>query len=164
MFVKTLGFVILLSCLGASATRADPRVTSAERAYARGNYAQAARDFLPPAREGNAKAETYLGFMFQRGLGVPKNYEEAANWLHEAALQGEPAAQFLLALLYDKGLGVPHDFVRAYVWLDLAAAHAEPRHRDYWMRMRDAVANKLSYDELARAQSEALAFTATSDR
>lgn len=151
---------IVIAGASVSCAFADPRVYAGERAYSRGRYVEAARWFGPPALEGNAEAETYLGFMYQQGRGVPKNYAEAVRWFHAAALQGEPNAQFFLALLYDKGFGVDRDFVQAYVWLDVAAAHAERRHRDYWSRMRDAVANKLTYQELAQAQAEALTFGA----
>jgi hypothetical protein len=53
--------------------------------------------------------------------------------------------------LYDKGFGVPKDWVVAEVSLNLAAAHADQRQRDYWTRVRDAVAQKLTLDQFAAA-------------
>ena len=50
------------------------------------------------------------------------------------------------------------DFVQAEMWLDIAAAHADSRYRDYWARMRDAVATKLTHDELTQARALAVAF------
>jgi TPR repeat protein len=88
----------------------------------------------------------------------------AAQWLRRAADQGYPAAQFLLGLMFDKGHGVRQDFVEAEVLLDLATAHAQPRVRDYWTRIRDAVAGKLTQDELADAQKRALQFRPIQDR
>jgi TPR repeat protein len=149
---------LVLGVLFAGAAKADSRVAAGLRAYASGRYALAAQLLTPPAAAGDATAETYLGFIFQKGRGVPKNYAEAARWFYAAASQGEPTAQFFLALLFDRGLGVTRSFVQAYAWLDLAAAGAPARQRDYWAKMRDAVANKLSYDELAEAQAQALAF------
>ena len=58
--------------------------------------------------------------------------------------------------MYDKGHGVPQDFVLAYKWLILAAAHASGRQRDVYLRLRDAVASKLSTDEIVEGQRLAL--------
>jgi uncharacterized protein len=159
MSVKYTCLGLLLVAALIDAANADPRVEAGIRAYTHGRYVEAAEWLTTPAREGNAVAETYLGFMYQQGRGVPKDFSEAGRWVHAAAEQGEPSAQFFLGSLYDRGFGVAHDFVQSYLWFDLAAAHATPRTRDYWSRMRDAVANKLTYQELAEAQAKALAFS-----
>jgi len=141
----------LASILGLDCARANP-MAAGERAYTRHDYARAAQFLLPEARRGLPKAQTYVGFMYENGFGVPQDYVEAAKWLRLAADQGDPTAQFLLGQLYDRGLGVKRDFVEAEVWLELAAAKAEPARRNYWADMRDAVASKLTYAELAEAQ------------
>jgi TPR repeat protein len=141
----------LASILGLDCARADS-MAAGERAYTRHDYARSAQFLLPEARRGAPKAQTYLGFMYENGFGVPQDYVEAAKWLRLAADQGAPTAQFLLGQLYDRGLGVKRDFVEAEVWLELAAANAEPARRDYWADMRDAVAGKLTQAELAEAQ------------
>jgi TPR repeat protein len=61
--------------------------------------------------------------------------------------------------MYDKGHGVPQDFVLAYKWLNLAAAHAYGRQRDVFARLRDAVASKMSPNEIAAGQRLALYWT-----
>ncbi|HZZ63074.1 MAG TPA: tetratricopeptide repeat protein, partial [Roseiarcus sp.] len=104
-------------------------------------------------------AQTYLGHMYEEGLGVPRNYVAAASWLQLAAEQGEPTAQFLLGLLFNKGFGVPEDWVQAEVWLNLAASHAAPGQRAYWVRVRDGVAQKLTLDQVAEAQRRAFLFS-----
>lgn len=164
MSMRSLVFAVVTVCSLASAAGADPRVTAGVRAYARGDYVRAAQVLTPAALDGDARAETYLGFMYREGRGATKDYAEAARWFHLAAAQGEPNAQFFLALLFDRGLGIPRDFVQAYAWLDIAAAHADPKQRDYWSRMRDSVANKLTYQELAAAQAQALAFEPKRER
>ncbi len=158
MGLKAAIFAGIAACLISGAALADSRVMAGERAYARGDYVEAVRLFTPPALLGDPTAETYLGFMFQEGKGVPKNYSEAYRWFYAAALQGVPTAQYFVGELYDKGFGAPHDFVQAYLWIDLAAAHAEPRHRVFWARMRDEIANKLTFQELAQAQALAVSF------
>jgi hypothetical protein len=50
---------------------------------------------------------------------------------------------------------VPQDWVQAEVWLNLAASHASRAQQDYWARTRDAVAQKLTLDQLAEAQRRA---------
>ena len=137
---------------------------AAERAYARGHYVLSARLFLREAERGRAVAQTFLGYQFQNGWGVPKSYEEAANWFLRAAEQGEPSAQFYLGLLYDRGQGVEENPIEAAKWLDLAAAHAPPGRREYWYTMRDAIAGKLTLDELTEARRRAVAFAPIFER
>jgi uncharacterized protein len=121
------------------------------RAFAAHDYVTAARIFTDLAPLGDARAQTYLGYMFANGKGVPQNHMVAAGWYRCASQQGFPAAQYLLGLMYDKGQGVPQDYVIAYALLDLAVAGAG-REREHWVRIRDAVASKLSLIERNRAQ------------
>jgi TPR repeat protein len=121
-------------------------------AYDRQAYVTAAAIFLPLAERGNARAETYLGFMYAHGWGVPQNYEIAARWYDAAARQSEPVAQYMLGLMFDKGQGVPQDYVTAYAWLSLAVAQVRPKDREYWTRIRDAVSSKLTLAQLTYAQ------------
>jgi hypothetical protein len=113
-------------------------------AYNAHDYPTAARLLLPLAQHGNPEAQTYVAFMFQNGRGLPQNNAAAAHWYRAASEQGVPVAQFMLGLMYDKGHGVPQDYVLAYKWLNIASARATPREREYWVRIRDAVANKLT--------------------
>ncbi len=140
-----------------SSVNADT-LTAGERAYASHDYVRAAPLLLIAAENGSPTAQTYLGYMYQTGRGVPRDYVAATSWLQLAAEQGEPTAQFLLGLLFDKGYGVPQDWVQAEVWLNLAASQARGNQRDYWARIRDAVADKLTLDQLAEAQRRALAW------
>jgi uncharacterized protein len=144
-------------CL-ASGAKADA-LKSGTRAFARHDYVRAAALLSVEAARGSPVAQTYLGYMYEYGLGVPQDYVHAASWLHQAAEQGEPTGQFLLGLLFDKGYGVPQDWIEAEVWLSLAAAQAStPRQLDYWTRVRAAVAWKLTLNELAEAQRRASAW------
>jgi uncharacterized protein len=134
-------------------------LSAGKSAFARHDYVRAASLLSLEAERGSPVAQTYLGYMYQYGLGVPKDYVLATSWLHQAAEQGEPTGQFLLGLLFDKGYGVPMDWVEAEVWLNLAAAHAPGTRQDYFERVRDAVAQKLTLDQLAEAQRRASAWT-----
>jgi TPR repeat protein len=151
-----IGAALLVLVTGSVALAGAGEFDAGERALARQDYSRAAAIFSREAERGQAAAQTYLGSMYASGRGVPQDDFAAAQWLRRAADQGYPAAQFLLGLMVDKGHGVKQDFVEAEVLLDLAAAHADPKQRDYWTRIRDAVAGKLTRDELAEAQKRAL--------
>lgn len=125
-------------------------------AFNRQEYASASRIFIPLAERGVAPAQSYLGFMFETGRGVPQNYTEAAMWYRRAAEQGDSLAQYSLGLLYDRGQGVPRDIVEAGKWLNLSTAAAPPRAREARERIRDAVTTKMTRGEIAQARLRAL--------
>jgi uncharacterized protein len=153
----TIAALALLACLALplSAARADA-VASANAAYARGDYIGAVKILTPLALRGNARAQAFLGFMYENGYGAPQAYTAAADFYVEAAISGNPFGQAMLGLMYDKGHGVPQDFVLAYKWLNLAAARAARRDRDYFLRLRNAVASKMSPAQIAEGQYLAL--------
>jgi len=154
--ISTLLFVILL--FGAGTTRAafGDGLSRATAAYSRGDYVRAANELSPLALRGNAQAQTLLGFMYENGFGVPQAYDAAADLYQRAAVQGDPFAQSRLGLIYDKGHGVPQNAILSYKWLDLAAAHATKRERDYYLRLRNAVASKMSSIQIVEGQRLAL--------
>jgi uncharacterized protein len=148
--------LILCLAICSSAAVADS-FQKAARAYAAQKYALASRLFTDLAARGDARAQTYLGYMYANGIGVPQNFMVAAGWYRCASQQGIARAQYMLGLMYDKGQGVPQDYVVAYSLLNLAVAGAGPE-RARWVLIRDAVASKLSLIERNRAQQ--LAFEA----
>jgi hypothetical protein len=125
-------------------------------AFNRQDYRAASWIFIPLAERGEPSAQTYLGFMFETGRGVPQNYTEAAMWYRRAAEQGDSLAQYSLGLLYDKGQGVPRDIVEASKWLNLSTAGAPRRVREARARIRDAVTTKMTRGEIARSRLRAL--------
>ena len=133
-------------------------------AYNHQNYVRASSIFIPLAERGDGAAQSYLGFMFQTGRGVPQNYTEAAMWYRRAAEQGDSLAQYSLGLLYDKGQGVPRDIIEASKWLNLSTAAAPPRAREARARIRDAVTTKMTRGEIAQARARALAWAPVKER
>jgi len=103
-----------------------------------------------------ARADALLGFKYEHGLGVPQSFEVAAVFYQRAAELGDPTGQYLLGLMYDKGHGVWEDTVLAHKWLNLAAAHAPSRYREQYLRVRDAVASKMTPDQIYFAQQLAV--------
>ncbi len=124
----------------------------------RDDYAAQARRIIPLAQRGDAHAQAMLGFMYANGRGVPQSYDVAVDWYLKAADQGDPTGQHLLGLMYDKGFGVTQNVIMAYKWLNLAAAHAPPQNRENFLRMRDAVASKMTRGQLDVGQQLAVEF------
>lgn len=124
----------------------------------RGNDTAAANRALLRAQRGDAGAQAFLGFMYEHGRGVPQDYVAAVYWYTCAAEQGHATAQYLLGLMYDKGHGVERSDTLAYMWLNLAAAHAPPHAKEYYTRIRDAIAAKLTAAQVDGAQWRATGF------
>jgi TPR repeat protein len=57
-------------------------------AFNRGDYAAAARQFEPVAREGDEDAQYWLGRLYADGLGRPRDPVTAYVWFDRAAAQG----------------------------------------------------------------------------
>jgi uncharacterized protein len=149
--------LVLLACWcgQAGTAHADP-LARANAAYSRGDYVRAVNTLTPLALRGNPNAQAFLGFMYENGYGAPQAYTAAADLYIQAATGGNPFGQAMLGLMYDKGHGVPQDFILAYKWLNLAAARAPRRERDYFLRLRNAVASKMTMAEIAEGQRLAL--------
>lgn len=104
----------------ATAAVAGP-LEDAVAAFDRFDFATALRDFRPLADQGNATAQSQLGFMFELGLGVPKNSAEAVKWHLKAATQGQISSQVALGGIYKNGQGVPRNEAEAARWYRKAA-------------------------------------------
>ena len=116
--------ILIAFCLGGSvstAVLADP-VEDAVTAYNRGDFATALILFRAPAGQGNAAAQTGLGFMYENGDGVTKDSAEALRLFRLAAAQGNANAQFSLGFMYENGEGVTKDTAEALRWYRLSAA------------------------------------------
>ena len=133
-------------------------------AFNRQDYVSASQIFIPLAEGGQPAAQSYLGFMFETGRGVPQNYTEAGMWYRRAAEQGDSLAQYSLGLLYDRGFGVPRDIVEASKWLNLSTAAAPRRVREARARIRDAVATKMTRGEIAQARLRAVEWAPSRER
>lgn len=146
------GFV--LAVMLTSGAVAGP-LEDAWAAYERGDYATALRLWRPLAEQGNAIAQSNLGFIYDSGQGVPQDHAEAAKWYRLAAEQGNPRAQSNLGSMYANGQGVLQDYVQAYMWADLAASKfpaSATEDREEAAHNRDLVARLMTPQQLAEAQ------------
>ena len=91
-------------------------------AYNRGDNAQALKIFRSLASQGNAPAQSNLGYMYYNGKGVTQDHQEALKWYRLAAAQGDAHGQNSLGWMYHKGQGVTQNNQEAVKWFRLAAA------------------------------------------
>lgn len=83
------------------------KVDAAYGAFQRGFYLTALELALPRAEQSDAAAQTLIGEIYSKGLGVPENQTSASSWYALAAKNGDPIATFELGLMYQNGRGVP---------------------------------------------------------
>jgi TPR repeat protein len=92
-----------------------------EKAFHAGNYKLAMTRLKPVAERGGARAQWYLGSMYDGGRGVKQDYREAIRWYLMAAEQGDADGQSHLGFLFEKGLGSTRDEKLAAQWYAKAA-------------------------------------------
>ena len=110
--------------------------------------AEAVTPYAKAAEQGDAQAQTWLGWMYSNGKGVPQNYEEAAKWYFKAARQGNATAQNNLGLMYQQGQGVPQDPFRAYVCFSLAVTQGDTNA----LTNRDKLSGSMTPQQIAEAE------------
>jgi uncharacterized protein len=147
------GFILLIGAVSVAQAADLVRARIADR-----SEAASMRRTMALARRGDPHAEALLGFMYANGRGVPQSYDVAVDWYVQSAEQGDPTGQYLLGLMYDKGFGVTANIILAHKWLNLAAAYAPRPNRDNVLRLRDAVASKMTRPQLDLAQQLAVDF------
>ncbi len=125
--VRRLGAMTYLSPRRPTRTTAvDCRIRGGEYIdYDRADYRSALNVWLPMAQEGDAEAQTYVGEIFEKGIGDNPDYASAFKWYQKAAEQGFVRSQINLGYLYEKGLGVDKDIVTALNWYRKASGLTE---------------------------------------
>lgn len=81
--------------------------------FDRANYQSALKVWLVEAESGDAKAQTYVAEIYERGLGTNPDYTAAARWYLMAAKQGYKPAKLSLGRLHEQGLGVEKNLLSA---------------------------------------------------
>ncbi len=115
---------------------------------------QRADEGAVPKSEGQYR----LGCLYAGGLGVEKDIPESIVWLHGAAVTSDGRAQYALGLLYAYE-AEPKDYIQAYRWLDVAATT-----KPYAEAARDAIALKMTEDEIAEARKNKAAILSRTDK
>ena len=109
---------------------------------------EAARWYGLAAKQGVAHAQFALGFMYKQGQGVTQDYREAVRLFRLAAAQGNAGGQYALGGMYEQGRGVAQDYVKAHALANMAAAQG----MDGASATRDGMGDKMTADQIARAQ------------
>lgn len=145
---------------GARSQAATARAASASNplaaAFQRGDYATVLKILRPKALAGNASAQHNLGYMYEKGFGVPRNPAIAASWYQKSANQGYPAGQLALGRLYFEGDGRQRDLVEAYKWMYLAG-----RGTSRAFQYLNVIGNMLTYDQMSEAMRRGQLWTPT---
>jgi TPR repeat protein len=107
---------------------ASPHITEISADFTEGvnafqshSYQLAMTRLKPFAESGSAKAQSYVGSMYESGRGVERDYGEANRWFLMAAEQGDAFSQSHLGYAYEQGLGVGRDEKVAAQWHAKAA-------------------------------------------
>ena len=119
-------------------------------AFDRADYATALKVWLELAKAGDSEAQTYVGEIYEKGLGLEPDYEVAAIWYRRAAEQDFTRAQINLGNLYEKGLGVAKNTVEALNWYRRASG----LDTDKLQYASTIVANKVLQKEISSLQTE----------
>ncbi len=93
--------------------------------YDQANYQTALKAWKIKAKSNDVEAQTYVGEMYEKGLGTAPDYAVAALWYRKAAEQGYARAQINLGHLFELGLGVPKDMDEAIRWYRKGAGLTE---------------------------------------
>ena len=139
----------LLLYLGKNASSAD--FQRGLDAYYKKDYETALREWEPLVEAGIAKAQYYLGIIYEHGQGVPKDLERAVQLYRFAAEQGDVGAQYGLAMAYTQGSGDGKgvDYVTAHMWANVAASNGSKGGA----KLRDWVLNRMSLRDIQEAKS-----------
>jgi TPR repeat protein len=109
------------------------------------------REWHPLAEQGEARAQFYLGMLYENGDGVPEDYGKAREWYEKSAAQGDANAQFYLGLMSAFGRGASMDLVQAHMWYSLAAGNGHARAALH----RNDLAKEMKPAQIAEAQKRA---------
>jgi TPR repeat protein len=136
-------------------------LSKGKAAFERKDYVAAMRWDRQAADQGNATAQTYLGYLYENGLGVPQDYGEALRWYRMAADQGYAPGQKNIGNLYEQGRGVRQDYGEAMHWYRLAAEQGNARAQtnvgylfEKGLGVSQSYAEALSWYRKAAAQGE----------
>jgi len=125
---------VALSASGAAQEQAPVDIAAvvaqAEAADTAKDYATAQRLYRLAAEQGDARAQNALGFLYEKGRGVPQDYTEAVKWYRLAAAQDFPKAFGNLAAAYGNGTGVAKDAGEALKWARLGAEEGDVRSQN----------------------------------
>ena len=125
-------------------------------AYDAGEFLLAADIYKRLAKNGEARSQNDLGFMYSIGQGVQQDFKTAIMWYEKSAQQGYAKALMNLAGLYVTGRGVLHSTIEAHKYYNLASLLARKNNRRHIaVSRRNEIANRLTATQLSTARERA---------
>jgi TPR repeat protein len=117
---------------------------------------EAVRWYRKAADQGDAGAQSNLGFCYANGTGVAKDEVEAVRWYRKAADQGDAGAQSNLASCYAYGKGVAKDEIEACAYWNLSGITFESARKNLfiWERKMSPNARLLGQQRTKQLQNE----------
>jgi curved DNA-binding protein CbpA len=103
------------------------------------------------ADQGNAPAQSNLGWMYQNGRGVAQDDRQAVAWYQKAADQGFADAQVNLGWMYENGRGVTQDYAEAYAWYTLAVKNGN----DLSSKLKETLRQKMTPAQIVAGEQRA---------
>ncbi len=91
------------------------------KAYRKGDFARAYREWSVMAEKGHSGAQYLLGTLHEKGKGVKKDKAKALGWYTKAAKKGLASAQYRMGQNYRLGRLVKRDYAQALKWYRMAA-------------------------------------------
>lgn len=116
--VSAVAFLACFSCASMSSASYDDAVAY----FDQGEYGKASSMFITLAKNGDDRAQYYLGLMSDYGLGEQRNASRAVYWYEKAASVNNVKAQHNLGVLNIIGTHGEPDYDTAIHWLNLSAA------------------------------------------
>ncbi|MBU1109032.1 MAG: SEL1-like repeat protein [Candidatus Riflebacteria bacterium] len=113
-------------------------------------FKEAFAKFKPFAEVGFSLAELHLGEIYESGPHELQNFKVALEWYKKAAEKRLPKAFFRIGKLLSDNRNSEINLIEAYKWLNLGVYFGDFSS----FSAREAIAKKLSHEEILRAQDE----------
>jgi TPR repeat protein len=143
--------VALFVALPLAARAADNDYEAGRTAAVAQDYAKAREIWEKLAAKGDMEAANSLGYLYQFGLGTPRDAKKAIVLYTQAAERGHANAANNIGVLYAKGEGVPADIAKAHAWYSVAAIQGE----DSALANRKVAEQAMTFTQLQAASEEA---------
>ena len=113
--------LLLLCTLLISFNSFADELSDANDAYERDDYTTPFTREKKRAEQGDAQAQSNLGFLYDNGYGTPQDHKAAIKWFAKSAEQGNADAQNNLGDMYYNGDGTPQYYKAAIKWYTKSA-------------------------------------------
>lgn len=126
-------------------------IQKAHKAYNEGDYNTAFEIYTQLSDNGDADAQTSLGYMYQNEQGCQKDEAKTLELYTKAAEASQPYALFNLAILYGNGIGgVAHDQFKAHeLHMEAAIREVVPAMYEVALMLERGLGCTQNYSEAA---------------